>query len=163
MDLFRCFALDLDIDVILGPLLTERSTGWLGTSEPILLIVSENQLDPLPGSEKGKADGFIFLSEGKDPGIVIDTCGLKVLDGGVVFQSGLAIGSNPADCSNCQIRRETKFSPNVLIDKTLDTNLVTKLSRRILVNPVASISKSFQSVFYLGCLGVGWIQLALNG
>ena len=40
MDLLRCFALDLDIDVILRSFLAERGTGGLRSSESISLIVS---------------------------------------------------------------------------------------------------------------------------
>jgi len=162
-DLFRRFTLDLNIDVILRSFFAERSTCGLGTFEAIFLVVSGNQLNPLPGSEKGKADGFVLLSEGKDPGIVVDTGRLKVLDGRTVFQGGLAISCNPIDGSDGKIGGEAELRPDILVNHVVDYHAVSKVLGHVPIDPVTSIGERLQGILYLGYLFECWIQLANRG
>jgi hypothetical protein len=55
MDMFRCFAFDLDMDIVLRSFPAKRCAGGLRSSEPIPLIVTKNQLNPLPRPEMNRA------------------------------------------------------------------------------------------------------------
>lgn len=160
LDLHRNLALSLNIDVILRAFLAERRTGGLGTSEPSSLMVSENQLYSLSGSEEGKTDGFVFLSEGKYPGIVVDAGRFKVLDGGVVFKGSLTVGGNAINSSDSKISRQAELRPDVLVNYVVNYHTISKVFGDFLIDPVASISKHLQGILYLGYLLRRWSQPA---
>ena len=163
LNFFGRFALGLNIDVILIPLLTECRTRWLGAFEPTYLIVSVDQLNSLPRSEKGKTYRFVLLSEGKDPGVIVDTGRLKILDNRMVFQSGLTVGGNTVDRSDCEIGRETELVPDVLVNHVVNHYTVSKVLRHGLIDPVTSISKHLQGIIYLGYLFRRWGELTYCG
>lgn len=160
LDRLRCFALGLDVDVILRAFFAERCTCGPRTSEPVSLEVSENQLNSLSGSEKGKTDRFILLSECKDPSIIVDAGRLKALDGRVVFQSGLTVGSNTVDCSDGKIGRETELRPDVPVNHVVNYHAVSKVLRHVLIDPVTSICERLQGILHLRYLLRRWGQLA---
>jgi hypothetical protein len=152
LDLLRSFAFGLDIDVILRSFLTKRCTCGLGVSEPVSLKITEDKLNSLPGSEKGETNRFIFLPEGKDPGVIVDAGRFEVLDGRMVFQSGLAVTRNPVDGSDSEISRETELRPDILVNHVVNFNAVSHYIRHSPIDPVTSISERLQGILYLGDL-----------
>lgn len=162
LDLWRNLVLSLNIDVILRSFLAECRTGGLGTSEPVSLKVSEEKLDPLSGSEEGKTNLFVFLSEGEDPGIIVDTGRFKTLDGRMVLQSGLSVSRDSVDCSDSKIGRQTELRPDVLVNYVVNCHAISKVLRYVLVDPVTSISERLQGILYLGYLLRCWSQLAYS-
>ncbi len=163
LDRLRGFIFGLNIDVALRAFLAKRGTGRLGTSEHIPLIVTKNQLDPLPGSQEGYTNLLVLLSEGKDPSIVVDAGRFKVLDNRIVEHSSLAITSNPVDSSDHEVSRQPELRPDILVNKVVDHHAISQICRYGLIDPVTSISKSLQSVLYLGYLIWGRCKLATCG
>ena len=163
LDLRRSNALGLDIDVILRSFFAERSTCRFEASEPVSLVVSENKLDSLPGSEEGKADRFIPLPEGKDPSVIVNAGGLEVLDRGTGLTGSLTIASNPIDSSDGEVSRQTELGPDIPVNNVVQFNAISNDSRNSLIDPIASIGKRLQSIIYLGYLVWSRCHLATCG
>ncbi|OPX78181.1 MAG: hypothetical protein A4E43_01140 [Methanosaeta sp. PtaB.Bin005] len=74
----------------------------------------------------------------------------------MILHGSLTVRCNAIDSPDCQIGRKTKLSSNILVYNALNTDLISELSRCILVYPIAGIRKGFQSILHLFGLGVCW-------
>ena len=120
---------NLNIEEVPLALLGERGAGGGLPSKGLALVVANIQDQPLPTGEQGEAHSPVAFPETEDPGIVVNTGRLEDTVPGFGLEQP---GSNPGNGPDCEVGRQAKPLPHLLI-----TGMVQgKLAGHIMLAPV---------------------------
>ncbi len=152
---------ELDADRVGAlPMLAQLGRCWLSPSQPVLLVITNIELNVFPTIQKSQANRPLFFLKGKDASIIISRSRLEFFDSFTFQFGGLAVGSHSGTNPHSLIRTQLKLRTKFLINPVLNGYLIRYCRLNRFVGKVTSICKPFQESLDVQRLFRGWSELA---
>ena len=153
--------LKLNVDVVLAvTVFAQLGRCWRSTFKLSSLVVSRSNFDVFPTIEECQANCPVFFSKRENPGVIVRTSWLEVLNKSALEFGCFSISANSCTDPNGLIGTQSKLLSQGLIHQVLNSCLTGYRNFDALICIVAAISKGFEQFFYFENLLRGWLKFA---